>query len=79
MNHRKLIPANGMSLAARSILALPVSSHCEPGEPPSGSDVRIRISAAPNSRANSTPAKAAARGVVSALSVLERCSTTPPW
>ena len=43
MNHRKLIPANGMSLAANSILALPVSSHCEPGEPPSGSDVRIRI------------------------------------
>ena len=29
----------------------------------SGSDVRIRISAVPNSSANSTPASAAARGV----------------
>ena len=79
MNHRKLIPANGISTAAIFILPLAASSHCEPGCAPSGSDERIRIRLAPNNNANATPAAAAARGVVRLFSVDERFSGTSSW
>ena len=57
------MPANGIKMADTFIRWLPASSHCAPSSAPSGSAVRIRISAVPNSSPNNTPAKAAARGV----------------
>ena len=64
------MPANGINSEASLILSLPVSIHREPGCTPSGSDERIRMMAAPNNTANSTPARAAARGVVRLCGVL---------
>ena len=59
------MPANGIRIAETSFAGCRASSHCAPSSAPSGSAVRIRISAVPNSSPNNTPAKAAARGVVS--------------
>ena len=59
------MPANGMINAAVFDSYLRESATANPAAAPSGSAVRIRISAVPNSRAKSTPAIAAARGVVS--------------
>ena len=65
MNHRNAIPANGMIFAATPRLVLPATSHCAPDSAPSGNASRISTSAVPNNTANTTPAAAAARGVVS--------------
>src|ERR1700739_1490815 len=65
MNHKKLIPANGISVAAVAIPRPRLFSHSDESAAPSGMLVRIRISTAPNSSAKITPASAAARGVVS--------------
>src|SRR6476469_4643248 len=51
MNHRNAIPANGMSSDATLNRVLPASSHWEPGAAPSGSALRIRKIARPNSTA----------------------------
>src|SRR4029077_14042739 len=65
MNHKKLMPANGISVAAVAIPLPRLFSHSDEAAAPSGMLVRIRISTAPNSSAKITPATAAARGVVS--------------
>ena len=65
MNHKKAMPANGMIIAAVLRFVRPGVNHCAPGSAPSGSAIRMRTSAVPNSRAKSTPAIAAARGVAS--------------
>src|SRR5271166_4243828 len=64
MNQRKLMPANGISSVAVAIPLRRLVSHSVEPCTPSGILVRIKISTAPNSRANNTPASAAARGVV---------------
>src|SRR5271166_142708 len=64
MNHRKVIPANGISFVAVRIPPRWELSHSAESPTPSGILTRIRISVAPKSTAKSTPAKAAARGVV---------------
>ena len=63
MNHRKQMPANGISTAAARTLPSEPSTHCAPGWAPSGSAVWISAIATPNSTANNTPARPAARGV----------------
>ena len=64
MNHRKVIPANGISFVAVGMPPCWESSHSAELPTPSGIFTRIRISVAPKSKAKRTPATAAARGVV---------------
>jgi len=64
MNHRKVIPANGISFVAAEMPPFCESTHSAELPTPSGIFTRIRISVAPKSKANRTPATAAARGVV---------------
>ena len=65
MNHRKLMPANGISFAAVAIPPWLLDSQADESCIPSGILSRMRTITAPNSRANTTPASAAARGVFS--------------
>src|ERR1700694_3660351 len=64
MNHKKVIPANGISFVAVRMPPRSELSHCVESPSPSGILTRIRISTAAKSRADRTPARAAARGVV---------------
>src|SRR5271166_5373408 len=65
MNQRNAIPANGINVVAVKMPRPSESSHAVELPTPSGILTRIRISVTPMSRANKTPAKAAARGVLS--------------
>ena len=65
MNPRKLMPANGINNAAVAMPLLWWFSQSAEFCTPSGILTRIRISVAPKSNANTTPARAAARGVFS--------------
>src|SRR5271166_6638979 len=64
MNHKKVIPANGINSVAVRMPPRSELSHCVESPTPSGILARIRISTAAKSRADRTPAGAAARGVV---------------
>ena len=69
MNHRKLIPANGISTVAMAMPLCWVASHPVESLASSGMLWRIRNTVVPNSTAKSTPASAAARGVVNGRTV----------
>jgi hypothetical protein len=64
MNQRNVIPANGISMVASRIMSARPLAHCDPCTAPSGSASRMSTSTAPKISPNSTPATAAARGVV---------------
>src|SRR3954454_11844725 len=64
MNHRKLIPANGIRNVAVRMPPPPASNHSAESPPPSGILRRTSTMTVENNTAKITPAKAAARGVV---------------
>jgi len=59
------MPANGMSTAAVTMPVWLLDSHADESFIPSGILSRMRTITVPKSSANTTPASAAARGVVS--------------